>query len=120
MASIGIVNSIRKPAEDQAPKETSGPTQSEGRNGGHEITSFTPFSDPTEVVLLGTAIYLLNKEETPPGIISRADRLGVRLDETELVGYYGREENSEKKIKSDRQTYKILRVTQRFHKALDT
>jgi hypothetical protein len=100
MASIGIVDSIRKPAEGQAPKEISGPTQSEGRNGGHETISFTPFSDPTEVVLLGTAIYLLNKEETPPGIISRANRLGVRLDETELVWllWSGRKFREENKI----------------------
>ena len=100
MASIGIVDSIRKLAEGQAPKETSGPTQGEGRNGGHETISFTPFSDPTEIVLLGTAIVILNKEETPPGKISRADRLGVRLrgNELEWLLWSGRKFREENKI----------------------
>lgn len=100
LTSVGIVDSLRELAEGQALKETSGPTQSEGRNGGHETISFTPFSDPTEVVLLGTAIYLLNKERTQPGTIARADRLHVRLPDNELAWllWSGRKFREENKI----------------------
>ena len=57
-------------------------------NGRHEALSFTPFANPAEVILLATAILVLNstpltKEEKDAGATRKVELLGLSLDPIE-------------------------------------
>jgi hypothetical protein len=100
LALVGIVDR-KVAAKSQPPKKASSKlTRNAWENGGSETTRvFPPFSYPAETVLLGTAIYMLNKE-APPGRTSRADRLGVRLPnfELEMLLWSGQKFRAENKV----------------------